>query len=118
MKMKADKTQMSMADPFAAYREDYDLSVLPEEKIDGETAYVIQATPKEKTTPGMSKTLNYYRKSDGIMLKMVMYGEDGKPMSTITYSDIKVNADIPAERFVFKAPPGVQVMDMSAAGHP
>jgi outer membrane lipoprotein-sorting protein len=44
---------------------------------------------------------------------MVANGPDGKPMTTMTYTDIKINPDIPADRFVFKAPEGVQVQDMS-----
>jgi outer membrane lipoprotein-sorting protein len=44
---------------------------------------------------------------------MVTYTPDGKPMNTMTYSDIKINDKISPDRFVFKAPPGVEVQDLS-----
>ena len=39
--------------------------------------------------------------------------EQSKSMITSLMSDIKPNADIKPERFVFKAPEGVVVMDMT-----
>ena len=54
-----------------------------------------------------------FHKESGQMIKMIAYSPDGKPMATTTFSDIKINPKISPDRFVFKAPPGVTVQDMT-----
>ncbi len=101
-----------------------DMKLLPSQKIDGKKVYVIEGTPNKKmkemlkgmsTMPG--KTLLYFRE-DGVPVKMVSQTADGKPMHTMTYSDVKINVKIDPKRFVFKAPPGVEVKDMGKMGLP
>lgn len=87
-----------------------DLKLLPDEKIDGEDCYVIEALMKGGM-PGMKQVV-YYRKSDGITAKSVTIMND-KPIGTMTMSDIKINPNLDADRFVFKAPEGVEVVDMT-----
>lgn len=86
-----------------------DLKLLPDEKVDGADCHVIEVTLKAQPN---TKSINYFRKADGITAKSVTM-EGGKQVGSMTTSDIKVNPDIPAERFVFKAPEGVQVQDMT-----
>lgn len=82
-----------------------ELKVLPDSSSDGRAAWVIEATPKPDQA-GQGKTVVHYDKESGQMIKMVAYSPDGKPMTTMTFSDIKVNDKISPDRFVFKAPPG------------
>jgi outer membrane lipoprotein-sorting protein len=119
MKMKPSP-EMAGADPlnsesaFKAMGKDFNLKVLPDAAVDGKDAWVIEATPKDsKNAEMMTKMVTYYDKKTGLPIKSVGYGKDGKVVNTMTISDIKTNADIPADRFVFKAPPGVEVMDMT-----
>lgn len=91
-----------------------ELKLLPDEKVDGADCYVIEAAMKH--APGTTQ-VNYFRKADGIAAKAVT-NKDGKPIGTMTMTDIKINADIPADRFVFKAPEGVQVQDMTNPSAP
>lgn len=98
---------------FAALREDSNLKVLPDEKVDGADAYVIEAMPKEAQGSPMSKTLFYFRKDNGMMVKNEAFDDKGKKIFTTTTTDIKMNTEIPAERFVFKAPAGVEVTDLT-----
>ncbi len=103
-------------DPKATFewlREDHELKLLPEETIEGEKAYAIEAKPKEKTPIGPTKYIYYFQQSNGFMVKMVAYGPDDKPQTTMTHTDIKLDVDINPDRFVFKAPPGVQVIDQT-----
>jgi outer membrane lipoprotein-sorting protein len=112
MKMKNPSTFEDL-DPFAAWSDGFNLTVLPDEDVDGASCYVVQATPKEGDM-GMSKMVQYIRKDCGMTVKSVSFAENGKPMTTTTFSDIEINPTIAADRFVFKAPEGVEVMDMSA----
>ena len=114
-KMKSSASTEAMDDPFKSYREHYDLALLPEEDVDGHVTYVIEAKPKAGSPIAKTsgRTVSYYRKTDAAMLKSVSYGTDGKPISTMTATDVKVNGKISADRFVFKAPPGVEVQDLT-----
>ena len=108
-KMKLEKPEV---DPFKVWRNTAELKVLPDSSSDGRAAWVIEATPKPDQS-GQGKTVIHYDKESGQMIKMVTYTPDGKPMSTMTYSDIKINDKISPDRFIFKAPPGVEVQDLS-----
>lgn len=110
----AQKTKIEKpdADPFKMWRTTADLKVLPDATSDGQAAWVIEATPKS-SEGGQGKTVIHYHKDSGQMIKMITYTPDGKPMTTMTYSDIKLNEKISPDRFVFKAPAGVEVQDLS-----
>lgn len=116
MKMKADPKMAGISSKqlFTEWGKENDLKLLPDEKVDGRDAYVIEVTPK-KPGAATGKQLAYFDKEHGLMLKMVVMGEDGKPMSTTTLSNYKTGVDLKPDRFVFKAPEGVQVMDMTKA---
>lgn len=107
-KMKFDKT--TLEDPFKPWKTTADLTVLADSEIDGRAVWTIEAKPKQTGATG--KTVIAFDKKTGQMLKMVSYTPDGKPMTTMTYTDIKVNEKIDADRFVFKAPAGVEVTEM------
>lgn len=108
-KMKMEKPD---TDPFKVWRTTADVKVLPDSSSDGQACWVIEATPKSGQA-GQGKTVLHFHKDSGQMIKMIAYTPDGKPMSTMTYSDIKINDKISPDRFVFKAPPGVEVQDLS-----
>lgn len=116
---KSDKDAMNPKAWMSSQKEMYTFKLLPDEKIEGHDCWVIEATPKApETMGGAGKTTSYYAKEFGMMLKMVSAGADGKPMSTVTMTDLKVNQDISPDRFVFKAPEGVTVQDMNAPTPP
>jgi outer membrane lipoprotein-sorting protein len=92
-------------------REHYNMKVLPDESVDGVACWVIEATPKQ---PNQGPGTYYFAKQQGMMMKYVNKGPDGKVISTTTSKNVKVNPSIPADRFVFTAPPGVTVIDQEA----
>jgi outer membrane lipoprotein-sorting protein len=105
-----------MAEPkafFAELSKDNELKLLPDETVDGKKCYVIEVAPKEKSAGGMFKTIYYFDRDSGFVVKTVMVTADNKPTMTSIYSDIKYDTDIPMDRFVFKAPPGIDVQDMT-----
>ncbi|MCH8966553.1 MAG: hypothetical protein IID43_02655 [Planctomycetes bacterium] len=89
------------------------LKLLPEASVDGQVCYVIEATAKKESSPQLAKALNYFRKNDGVVAKSVGFDGTGKQILMMTYSDIQINSTIDPQRFVFEAPQGVQVMDMT-----
>lgn len=119
MKTKADgQDPFNTKKQFTDLEKIYKIKVLPDEAVDGKDTFVLELTPIDKAmaAAGVSRMVNYYDKKTGIPLKSVGYDAAGKVSMTSSVTDIKINADIPAERFVFKAPPGVQVMDMTKMG--
>ncbi|MFN0134964.1 MAG: LolA family protein [Phycisphaerae bacterium] len=97
-----------------------DLKLLPEAKVGDEACYAIEVTPKNKTvtpasgmSPPKAKSVLYFSKKTGVMLKSAGLNEKGEEVETITYADVKLNEKIEKERLEFKAPEGVTVTDMT-----
>lgn len=102
---------------FKFQREHFELKLLPEEKVDGKAVYVIELKPKKSANPQMNmigRSVGYYDKESGIALKAMSFDANGKEMASSITRDIKLNEDIKPERFVFKAPEGVTVVDQDA----
>lgn len=113
-KSKPTKAQEAGDDWIAAMKDDFDFKVLPDEKVEGEDCYVLQLVPKDKEAAGTD--MNYWiAKSSGVPVKVINKMPGGGAM-TMTAKNIKLNPSIAEDRFVFKAPEGVQVMDMSKMG--
>jgi outer membrane lipoprotein-sorting protein len=114
-KMKVQPGQEYAGDSWVkSMREIYDLKVLPEEAVDGANCWVLEATPKQ-AGGAQGVSIFYFTKDSGMMVKSIGKGPDGKVLSTMTSKNIKINPSIAADRFVFTAPPGVTVIDQSAA---
>jgi outer membrane lipoprotein-sorting protein len=109
---------MDTKQTFDAMRKEFNLKILPDQTVDGKDCWVIEATAKDAKAPNtiVARMVMDYDKKTGLPVKSVSYDMAGKVSSTMTISDVKVNPEIPADRFVFKAPPGVEVMDMTKMG--
>lgn len=120
--------KMAMTTPFSMLpdksyfdnmRKDYDLKLVGDESVDGRNTWVIEAASKSAASaqPGSITTMAlYFDKETGMTLKVVGKDTAGKVVMTSTTSDFKVNPQIADDRFVFKAPEGVEVMDMTQMG--
>jgi len=116
MKQKPDTS--ATGDPkklFEKIRSDNNVKIMPDAKVDGMDTYVLEVVPKTADGGPVAKSMMYFAKDTGINVKIVGFDKDGKEVFTNTTSDIKLNTEIPSDRFVFKAPEGVQVMDMTKA---
>lgn len=97
---------------FELQREKSTLKLLPDERIDDADCYVIEATPKQPL-PMFARVVTYIQKQTGVARKMSIFDKQGKETMTIKTSDIRLDVDIPDERFVFKVPKGVIMQDMT-----
>lgn len=117
-KRKADvKKEGNPFDPnfgFKQMDEHFDVKLLPDETVNGKPAWVFEMKmkPGNPAAAMMGRALAYYDKETGISLKGVSFDPAGKPTSTSVTSDVKIDADIPADRFTFKAPEGVKIQEM------
>lgn len=98
---------------FDALRKDYNLELLPDEKVDGKDAFVIQAKSRKQADDQATSIKHYILKETGIVAKTVTTDSVGKPVSTMTLSDIKLNTTVSPDRFVFKTPEGVPLTDLT-----
>lgn len=105
---------------FAQSEKIYNMKLLPDETVNGKPAFAIEMTMKDETMrQHVGRTVTYYDKGTGICLKSVTIDpKGGKPSSTMIVTDIKIDPSISPDRFVFKAPPGVEVMDMTKMSTP
>lgn len=116
MKVTPDKKQnINPLDPaaqFKFYHEQYDLKLLPDEDVDGKACYVIEGKSKKPEQGMLVRMLNYYRKDNGIAVRVRSFNDAGKEVMVWNLTDLKIDPEISPDRFVFKAPPGVQVRDL------
>jgi outer membrane lipoprotein-sorting protein len=118
---KANIDPKTAGDPtglLADLPKNFKLKVLPEETLDGQKVYVLEATKA-------GRNLFYFLQESGALAKLVSYGREpttqsqpaagatpeGKALMTYTYSDFKYDVPIARERFVFEPPPGVPIAD-------
>ena len=122
----------SMVDPFdilpqfRAMDKTHRVRLLPDDKVGGKAVWVMEISAKTPASrPAGSKgesagerTVNSYDKDTGVLIKSISYDSGGKPSSTTTMSDIKVDDKIDPERFKFKAPEGVPMFDRTQGKTP
>lgn len=99
---------------------DYNLKLLADDHVDGVPVWVIEATPKDKANNPIGRMSHYFQKDSGLWVKAIGRDRDDKVISQSLVKDIKLNVEIPASRFEFHPPSGVEVMDLTggAAARP
>ena len=97
---------------FKNLRSGNDVKLLPAEELDGHTAHVIEARPKKPSgAMPIARSLHYFRKDNGVLVKVEARDQSDKTVQTTTYSAIRLNPAIDEKRFDFKVPAGVTLMD-------
>jgi outer membrane lipoprotein-sorting protein len=96
----------------ALFRENY-VRLLPDDKVDGHEVWVIESTPKQMIGGQPVKTVHYILKDCGLRVKTTGHNVDGAQVQVSLLSDIKFDTGIKPDRFVFKAPSGVRIIDIS-----
>ncbi len=115
MKMPAATEVIATGNAFDEYKKSYDLKLAGEDKVAGRSCWQIEGTPKQQD--GMTGSAKWWFDQDtGFMLKMEMMNADGKPMTTMTYTDLEFGAKIDDSKFSLEIPKGYTVMDTGAGG--
>jgi hypothetical protein len=83
---------------------------LPDTKFDDRQVYVISGVSKQ---PGI-RVLYFFDHQTGIVVRIRLEHESRGFYRTITLTDLKLDVDLPDERFVFTAPEGVEIVDKTA----
>lgn len=96
----------------------FDLKRLDDAEINGRKTIVLEGTPKEGSESRAERMTFQMDVETGITLKLDVAPAGGEKPFSLVYSAIKVNPDIKAEVFTFKAPEGVQVTDLTAPPAP
>lgn len=117
------KAEPSDVDPFACpvvdavfaklHKDEYELTLLPDEMLGGASMYVIEA--KSGANADVTKRGRLYlRQDDGTIAKAVEY-MDGKPYAAMTFIEMRLDVEFQPQHFTFTAPEGVEVEDRTGA---
>lgn len=110
MKLKSPNVDESrnVEDTFGDIRVGNVITFLPDETMLGQPVYVLDVKSEKKKYVGKF----YICQETGTVLKATQtYGEDKGVTISITVSDFKLDAPIPADHFVFTPPEGVTLVD-------
>ena len=91
----------------AMLRESETATILPEQTVRGRKAHVIGLASKAGEPPTL---VYYFDQEEGAILRSVKKFRDGRWLSA-SYSDFKFDVPLSTERFTFKPPRGVNVID-------
>lgn len=92
----------------------YELELLPDEQLDGTAVYVISGTSQEgEKARGLDEQVKYYfGKDDGIVRRCDLLTRDGMSKIIMTLHNVRINVPLTADRFVFRPPPDIPVVDV------
>ncbi|MBI1826948.1 MAG: outer membrane lipoprotein carrier protein LolA [Planctomycetes bacterium] len=91
----------------------YSVELASEETVNDKPHYVIECSARNTPPGGVAKMRLYFDKKTGVNTKTVGIDSDGKTIMTTTATEIKVNPSLPDDYFIFKAPEGVEVKDVT-----
>lgn len=96
-------------------RDQFDIRLLPERTFEGKEVYAIEFLTRESDANAVVRRLVCYTdRKTGLPIKTISYDKEGRVVNTTTVVESHVNEEIPADHFVFYAPPGVEVVDRTA----
>ena len=82
-----------------------DLRIKPDTEVDGKKVYVIEGTPKSQPEGfTIHKVALYIDKEFGFLRKAELSQSETEVAATMTKSNIKVNPELPASRFIYVPP--------------
>lgn len=100
-------------------REQFDVYLLPERTFEGKEVYAIEfLTRPNEAGAVVRRIVTYTNRKTGLPIRTMSYDKEGRVVNIAAVVESHLNEDIPADRFVFQAPPGVQIEDRTAASSP
>lgn len=92
---------------------DHHIRVLPDETLDKTEVWVLEAIPKNPARAFIAKTIYYIAKDTGIRIRSTGHDSTGRRIQLTEFTEIKLDPPIKPNRFVFKAPAGVSIVDLT-----
>ena len=93
------------------FREEYKAKLTGEEKIDKTKCYKLVLTPKKEDS-FITKMIIWIDKKN-LLAKKLEYQDSNDNQVTLVFDHIKINKGIKDSKFVFKAPEGVEELDLT-----
>ncbi|KPK99330.1 MAG: hypothetical protein AMJ91_08175 [candidate division Zixibacteria bacterium SM23_73_3] len=93
------------------FRKEYNAKLTGEEKIDKTKCYKLVLTPKKEDTFITRMIIWIDRKS--LLAKKLEYKDSNDNQITLVFDRIKINKGIKDSKFIFKAPEGVEEVDLT-----
>ncbi|MCG3126226.1 MAG: hypothetical protein CHACPFDD_01056 [Phycisphaerae bacterium] len=103
---------------FTALTREHNLKLLPNEKFGDVAVFVIEAERKVQGQFPVAKMVLSFSQDHGYLVRNLLYTREGDLLQQVVFSDFKLDADIPAERFTLEIPEGVKVNDMTQRQRP
>jgi len=98
------------------------VKLLAKETLDGVEAYTFELTPKpgsdiaasaQKAGEDFGKVKAQFTKDFTTQMRVALLDKSGAPQFTLSVKNINLSPTLSPDRFAFKPPDGVKVMDMS-----
>ncbi len=113
-KKRLDRSPHDPVGRLAQARQGFEARLLPERTFEGSEVYAIEFLPRTGDPATMNQRMvSYTDRRTGLPIKTITYDEDGRAASVAAVVESKLNEDIPEDHFVFHAPPGVEVVDLT-----
>lgn len=114
-KARIDKLQSSVPSPefFFFLHRDYNLSLLPDEQVDGQDCWVIRAAKISDEEVLQLKTLTFFRKDIPLMVKTVNLDRFDNVMQVTKINDIQIDVPVDPKQFEFRPDPDCEVIDQT-----
>lgn len=96
-----------------------ELKVLDDEKVGGRDCFKLEGTDDWNDDEGseddpminITRHVYWFDKETGMLIKMAGYDKKGTEAQVREYSNVKINPDIKEDRFAYKAPANVNLVD-------
>jgi len=96
---------------YLAMTSEDNVTLLEDAEFDGEPVFVMEGKPRGESF--RMKQVIYFSKNTGAARKAEYFDWSGRITSRMVMEDVKINPEIPLERFRFEAPDGVPIKDLT-----
>jgi outer membrane lipoprotein carrier protein len=110
-KLKKSKKIFKPHDYIYNFRENYKPQLGDDEKVDKRTCYKLILTPKEEDLFVTHMTLWIDKKN--LLVRKLEYQDMNDNWVSLVFDRIKINSDLEDSQFVFIAPEGIEVVDLT-----
>ena len=111
---KPDSSPGGGGERLEAARQKHDLRLLPSGTLGGRPVYVIEGRPKADAAsemPEVARVLMYFDRETGIQLHIAALDKKDKPLTELSFTDVRLNPAVSPSIFRYTVPEGAEVVD-------